>query len=65
MNNVLTLDMVLTLHAEITRLFGGAPGVRDQGLLESAVGQPLLSFGGEFLYPTLADAAAAVAYSLV
>jgi hypothetical protein len=44
---------------------GGPPGVRDLGLVESAVAQPYGSFGGQDLYPSLVDKAAALAYSLV
>ena len=65
MNYVLTLQTVLELHAVMIQRFGGADGVRDMGLLESAVAQPLATFGGDFLYPTLAEAAAAAGYSVV
>jgi death-on-curing protein len=44
---------------------GGASGVRDLGLLESAVAQPRMTFGGQDLYPELADKAAALGYSLI
>jgi death-on-curing protein len=39
--------------------------LRDLGALESAVAQPRMTFGGQELYPTLVDKAAALAYSLV
>jgi death-on-curing protein len=35
-------------------------GVRDEGLLESAINQPLQTFGGKDLYPTLYDKAASL-----
>ena len=41
------------------------PGVRDAGAVESAVAQPQMTFGGEDLYPTLAEKAAALGFSLV
>lgn len=44
---------------------GGLPGVRDAGAVESAIAQPQMTFGGEDLYPTLAEKAAALAFSLV
>jgi death-on-curing protein len=37
----LELDIVLDVHAEQLALFGGADGVRDRGLLESALGRPV------------------------
>lgn len=43
-----------------TRVEGMRPVVRDLGSLESAVQRPQTSFGGEFLYPTLSLAAAAL-----
>ena len=44
---------------------GGSPGVRDQGLLESAVYRPQASFGGADLYPDLFAKAAAVGHSII
>jgi death-on-curing protein len=62
--NFLTLDEVLLLHADQIASFGGTDGLRDRGLLESALAQPQATFGGEFLHPTLADQAAAYLYHL-
>jgi death on curing protein len=61
----LTTQQVLRIHARSIELFGGDTGVRDLGLVESALAQPRASFDGTELYPTLADKAAALAYSLV
>lgn len=61
----LTLVEVLNLHRQIIQQSGGALGVRDLGALESALAQPRMTFGGEDLYPTLVDKAAAVAFSIV
>src|SRR6185436_7951528 len=44
---------------------GGSHGLRDLGALESAVAQPRMSFGGEDLYPSVAEKAAALCFSLV
>ncbi len=57
-------DEVLLLHADQITTFGGTAGVRDQGLLDSALAQPRATFGGELLHPTLADQAAAYLYHL-
>ena len=46
---------VLEIHADIIKSFGGATGLRDEGLLESALAQPQATFFGEFLHPTISD----------
>lgn len=61
----LTLDEVMSLHRQILKQSGGTAGVRDSGSLESAIAQPMMTFGGEDLYPTLVDKAAALGFSLV
>ena len=54
----LTLDEVLSLHAEQIRLFGGSSGIRDVGLLHSAMGRVEATFGGVFLHETIFSMAA-------
>jgi death-on-curing protein len=61
----LTLDEVLELHRLALEQTGGMPGLRDLGMLESAVAQPYMAYGGEELYPTLFDKASALGYSLI
>jgi death on curing protein len=61
----LSLEQILDMHADAIRSFGGDPGVRDFGLIESAVAQPRMTFGGEDLYPSLVEKAAALGFSLV
>jgi death on curing protein len=61
----LTIDEVLALHRLVVEQSGGSHGVRDFGLLDSAVVQPYMAFGGQELYPTVADKASALAFSLV
>jgi death on curing protein len=53
------------MHTVAVEEFGGSPGVRDRGLLESAIARPLAAFGGTNLYDTPFKRAAAVAESLV
>ena len=65
MTHYLTLSEVLDLHNLVIQQSGGAPGVRDMNLLDSAVVQPQMTFSGQDLYPTLAEKAAALAFSLV
>ena len=61
----LTLGEVVELHDRILAQTGGATGIRELGLLESALAQPKATFGGSDLHPTLIDKAAALGFSLV
>ena len=61
----LTLEEVIDLHALVLQQSGGMPGIRDANALDSAVAQPAMAFGGQDLYPSIADKAAALAFSLV
>ena len=65
MTRFLSLAEVLRLHAAIIVRTGGSDGLRDLGMLESALGQPRQTFGGEDLYPSLASKASAIGYSLI
>ena len=55
----LSLDEVLAIHADQIRRYGGSHGVRDMGLLASALAMPQASFGGVYLHTSLAEMAAA------
>lgn len=61
----LSLSEVLRLHADLVATSGGATGVRDLGRVQAALAQPMATFGGEDLYPALADKAAALGFALV
>ena len=60
-----SLIEVLALHRRIIEQSGGALGVRDFGLLESAIAQPRMTFGGKSLYPSLLEKAAALGFSII
>lgn len=60
----LTLDEVLGIHADQIRRYGGARGIRDLGLLQSAIAMPETSFGGEFLHGSLFEKAAAYLFHM-
>jgi len=60
----LTLEDVLDIHARQISRFGGAEGIRDRGLLESAVAAPQASFGGQLLHSDLFEIAAAYAFHI-
>jgi death-on-curing protein len=60
----LTVSEVLGLHSDQIREFGGAAGIRDQGLLESAVAQASTTYDGEYLHNGLFEMAAAYAFHI-
>lgn len=60
----LTLAEIVELHRRILEVTGGATGIRDLGTLEAAVAQPKATYDGVDLYPTLAEKAAALCFSL-
>lgn len=60
----LTLADVLSLHRQQLDAYGGSDGIRDQGLLESALAMPQATFFGEYLHPGLFQTAAAYAFHI-
>lgn len=61
----LTLIETLELHRRVIEQSGGALGIRDVGLLESAIAQPRMTFGGQELYPGLIEKAVALGFSII
>lgn len=61
----LDTEDVIELHATQLEIYGGSPGLRDRGLLESAVAQPQTSFAGEFAHDGLFAMAAAYLFHIV
>lgn len=61
----LSVKRVLYIHDRMVKRFGGSFGVRDLGLVESAVARPQVSFGGQDLYTNIFDKAAALLQSLL
>ena len=61
----LTAEQVLFVHYRLLRETGGEPGVRDIGLLESAIARPRAAFGRQELYPDIFEKAAALMESLI
>ncbi|GGH68108.1 type II toxin-antitoxin system death-on-curing family toxin [Saccharibacillus endophyticus] len=61
----ITIDQLLVYHQKIMKVTGGADGVRDQGLLESALGKAEQTFDGEELYPGLTRKVSVVTFSLI
>ncbi len=60
----LTLDEVLAIHGRVVRLYGGDPGVRDSGLLESALAMPQATYDGEYVHGSVSEMAAAYLFHL-
>jgi death on curing protein len=61
----LDVEDVLGIHALQIERFGGSEGVRDLGLLDSAVAQPRAAFGGQFLHQDPFAMAAAYLFHVV
>lgn len=61
----LTKEQVISLHCSLIKATGGTDGMRDIGLLESALAAPFQTFGGQDLYPALIQKAACLGFSLV
>lgn len=61
----LTPQNVIQIHFELVEATGGSQGLRDLGLLESAVLRPQATFASKDLYPTLILKAAALVHSLL
>ena len=58
-------DKVELLHQMIAQETGGAVGIRDEGLLESAIEGIFQTFGGKELYPTKEEKGARLGYMLI
>ena len=61
----LSKEQVLRLHNALLETFGGTAGIRDDGLLESALNAPFATFGGQYLYPSVQAKAAQLGFGLV
>lgn len=62
---MISLKDVLEIHEILIEEFGGAKGIRDQGILESAINRPYQTFNGQDLYPTPAEKSAAIFESII
>ena len=62
---MILINDILELHEKSIVDFGGSHGIRDIGLLESAIARPFQTFGGEDLYRTTFEKAAALAESVI
>ena len=62
--NYITYEDVITIHDLTLQKQGGSAGIRDEGALASCLEQPLMTFSGQDLYPTIVEKAAALCYFL-
>ena len=62
---VLSKQQILLLHSQLISETGGSDGLRDVGLLESAINSPFQQFGNEDLYPTIQQKASRLCFGLV
>ena len=61
----LTIQQVLAIHDLAVSKYGGSHGIRDIGLVDSAVARPKSTFGGADLYPGIFEKAGALLQSLL
>jgi len=61
----LTKEQVLALHSALIAEFGGSEGLRDEGLLESALAAPFQTFGGQSALTTVQQKAARLGFGLI
>lgn len=62
---ILSERQIIMLHDQLIRETGGSQGLRDEGLLQSALAAPFQSFSGTDAFPSLQQKAARLAYGLV
>ena len=61
----LTIDEIVAIHQDQIARYGGLAGVRDWGLLQSALGMPAAGFGGQYVHADPCEMAAACLFHLV
>lgn len=61
----LSKEQVISLHERLIEATGGSNGIRDEGMLHSAISNPFQSFGNEELYPSIQAKAAQLCFGIV
>lgn len=61
----LNQNQVLKLHEKIIKEFGGIPGIRNEASLQSALANPLQTFAGLDLYPSVFDKAVQLCFGII
>lgn len=65
MTSWFSIESIVEFHSHIVRECGGQDGVRDKGLLDSALNAPFQSFDGIDLFPSVLDKAARLAFGII
>ena len=60
----LTKEFILHFHRQLLSEYGGRPGIRDEGLLKSALAQAQMTIDGEYLHRDIFEMAAAYGYHI-
>ena len=60
----LSKKQIIMLHSQLISETGGTDGIRDEGLLDSAISAPFQSFAGTEIYPSIQQKAARLGYGL-
>jgi len=61
----LTKEQILALHRELIKAHGGSGGIRDEGLLDSALAAPFQTFDGKSMLPTVQQKAIRLGFGLI
>jgi death-on-curing protein len=61
----LTREQVILLHAQLIQETGGSEGIRDEGLLDSALHAPFQSYADVDTFPSIQQKAARLGFGLV
>ena len=61
----LSKTQILLLHEQLIAETGGSSGLRDEGMLDSALNTPFQTFAGKDVYPSLQQKAARLCFGLV
>jgi len=61
----LTKEQILALHRELIKAHGGSGGIRDEGLLDSALAAPFQTFDSKSMLPTIQQKAVRLGFGLI
>ncbi len=61
----LTKEQLIFLHSDLINTSGGLDDVRDEGMIESAIAAPFITFDSKEMFPSVIEKATRLAYGLV
>jgi len=65
MMTFLRVENVIMFHEKIIKETGGSAGIRDRGLIESALNRAFMTYDGKDLYPSIFEKISVIAHSLI